>query len=69
MAAIPTRMIPAPLSLGVESLKALTPERIHLKPVNQSVSYSPEGVNKVTFRVPAFSNSFLDTSKTFLTYT
>jgi hypothetical protein len=53
----------------VESLKALTPERISLKPVNQAEQYSPSGINKITFRLPAFSNSFLNTSKSFLTYT
>ena len=62
-------MIPGALSLGVESLKALTPERISLKPVNQAEQYSPSGINKITFRLPAFSNSFLNTSKSFLTYT
>ena len=66
--AIPTQMIPSPLSIGVESLKSLMPERIHLKPVNQAVEYTPQGISKISFRVPAYSNSFLDTSKTFLTY-
>jgi len=69
MSAIPSQMIPGALSIGVESLKALTPERISLKPVNQAVSYSPSGINKITFRLPAFSNSFLNTSKSFITYT
>jgi hypothetical protein len=56
------------MTIGVDSLKALTPERIHLKPVNQALSYTKAGINKITFRIPAYSNSFLDTSKTFLTY-
>ena len=43
---LPTRMIPGSLSLGVDSLKALTPERIHLKPVNQALGYTPAGINK-----------------------
>jgi len=68
MSAIPTKMIPSALTIGVDSLKSLTPERIHLKPVNQSLAYTPQGVNKVTFRIPAYSNSFLDVSKSFLTY-
>jgi hypothetical protein len=62
-------MIPSALTIGVDSLKSLTPERIHLKPVNLALAYTAQGVNKVTFRIPAYSNSFLDTSKTFLTYT
>ena len=69
MSAIPTKMIPSAMTIGVDSLKALTPERIHLKPVNLALAYTPQGVNKVTFRLPAYSNSFLDVSKTFLTYT
>jgi hypothetical protein len=68
MSAIPTKMIPSALTIGVDSLKALTPERIHLKPVNQALSYTKAGISKITFRIPAYSNSFLDTSKTFLTY-
>ena len=68
MSAIPTKMIPSAMTIGVDSLKALTPERIHLKPVNQALSYTKAGINKITFRIPAYSNSFLDTSKTFLTY-
>jgi hypothetical protein len=68
MSAIPTKMIPSVLSIGVDSLKSLTPERIHLKPVNQAISYTKAGINKITFRIPAYSNSFLDVSKSFLTY-
>jgi hypothetical protein len=62
-------MIPGALTNGIESLKAQTPERISLKPVNQAEKYSPSGINKITFRLPAYSNSFLDTSKSFFTYT
>jgi len=68
MSAIPTKMIPSAMTIGVDSLKALTPERIHLKPVNQALSYTKSGINKITFRIPAYSNSFLDVSKSFLTY-
>ena len=66
---VPTQMIPGALANGVDSLKALTPERIKLKPVNQAQQYQKNGINKISFRVPAYSNSFLDTSKSFLTYT
>jgi len=69
MSVVPTQMIPGALANGVDSLKALTPERIKLKPVNQAQQYTPSGINKITFRLPAYSNSFLDTSKCFLTYT
>jgi len=62
-------MIPGALANGVDSLKALTPERIKLKPVNQAQKYTKNGINKISFRVPSYSNSFLDTSKSFLTYT
>jgi len=68
MTSIPTQMIPGALSIGVETLKALTPERIHLRPVNQAQQYTPGGVNRINFRIPSYSNSFLDTSKCFLTY-
>jgi len=68
MSAIPTKMIPSAMTIGVDSLKALTPERIHLKPVNQATFYTKAGINKITFRIPAYSNSFLDVSKSFLTY-
>jgi hypothetical protein len=68
MSAIPTKMIPSAMTIGVDSLKALTPERIHLKPVNQALGYTPAGINKITFRIPAYSSSFLDVSKSFFTY-
>jgi hypothetical protein len=68
MSAIPTKMIPSAMTIGVDSLKSLTPERIHLKPVNQALAYTPAGINKITFRIPAYSNSFLDVSKSFFTY-
>jgi hypothetical protein len=68
MSAIPTKMIPSAMTIGVDSLKSLTPERIHLKPVNQALGYTPAGINKITFRIPAYSNSFLDVSKSFFTY-
>jgi len=69
MSVVPTQMIPGALANGVDSLKALSPERIKLKPVNQAQEYSKNGINKISFRVPAYSNSFLDTGKSFLTYT
>jgi len=69
MSVVPTQMIPGALANGVDSLKALTPERIKLKPVNQAQQYTKNGINKISFRLPSYSNSFLDTSKSFLTYT
>lgn len=67
MSIIPQQLVPAASQLGVESFSQIKPQRIVLKPQNDT-TYKPNGVNKVTFKIPAYANSFMDTSKSFLSF-
>jgi hypothetical protein len=54
-------------AVAVDSLKEIKPEKIRLHPVRGAgATYSPE--DRVSFRLPAYSNSMLDTSQTFLSF-
>jgi hypothetical protein len=66
-AAIPQQLVPAGTQLGVDSFSQIKPQRIILKPQVQT-TFRPNGVNKVSFKIPAFANGFLDTSKSFLSF-
>jgi hypothetical protein len=67
MSAIPQQLVPAGTQLGVDSFSQIKPQRIILKP-QVDTTFRPTGVNKVTFKIPAYANSFLDTSKSFLSF-
>jgi hypothetical protein len=67
MSAIPQQLVPAGTQLGVDSFSQIKPQRIILKPQVQT-TFRPTGVNKVTFKIPAFANGFLDTSKSFISF-
>jgi len=67
MSAIPQQLVPAASQLGVESFSQIKPQRVVIKP-NLDTTYRPTGVNRVVFKIPSFSNSFLDTSKSFLSF-
>jgi hypothetical protein len=67
MSAIPQQLVPAGTQLGVDSFSQIKPQRIILKPQVQT-TFRPTGVNKVTWKIPAFANGFLDTSKSFISF-
>lgn len=71
MAAIPkTLSAYGEILKGAESLKQITVENVKLLPNNQPSSqvYAPESTNSIYFRVPNFSNSFLNTQESFLQF-
>ena len=67
MSAIPQQLVPAASQIGVDSFSQIKPQRVVIKP-NLDTTYRPNGVNRVVFKIPSFSNSFLDTSKSFLSF-
>jgi len=66
-AAIPQQLVPGASQIGVDSFSQIKPQRVVIKP-NLDTTYRPNGVNRVVFKIPSFSNSFLDTSKSFLSF-
>jgi hypothetical protein len=65
--AVPKKMIPMSKVMGVEAFKEIKPEMVALKPVaHGNTVYKQGGVNKISFRIPSFSNALLDTSRSFL---
>jgi hypothetical protein len=67
MSAIPSQLVPAGSQIGVDSFSQIRPQRVVIKP-NLDTTYRPNGVNRVVFKIPSFSNSFLDTSKSYLSF-
>ena len=67
MSVIPQQLVPNASQIGVESFSQIKPQRVVIKP-NLDTTYRPNGVNRVVFKIPSFSNSFLDTSKSFLSF-
>ena len=65
---IPAMMVSKGSVIGVDSFTEITPEKIQLKPVNATDVFKPNGVNKVSFRIPAYSNSFMDCGSSFITF-
>ena len=57
-------------AMGVKSFDQCKVQRVTLLPnhSNSSQSYSASGVNKVHFRIPAYSHSFMDNARSFLSY-
>jgi len=71
MRVIPSKLVPAGKQpLGVKNFSELEVEIVKLLPnhANSTQVYSPLGVNRMTFRIPAFTNSFMDNSRSFLSY-
>jgi hypothetical protein len=65
--AVPKKMIPMSKVMGVESFKEIKPEMVALKPIaHQNTMYKSKGVNKISFRIPSFSNALLDTARSFV---
>jgi hypothetical protein len=67
MAAIPKGLIPMAHELGVETFSQVKPQMIALSPQVDGI-YRPGGMNTVDFKVPAFSNSWIDTSRSFVSF-
>jgi hypothetical protein len=69
--AVPSKMLAMAETMGADSFRDITVERVKLQPigVNSATSYTPNALNKIHFRIPAYSASFLDNSRTFLSFT
>ena len=69
--AVPSKMLPMSETIGADAFKDITVERVRLQPigVNAATAYTPSALNKVHFRLPCYSKSFMDNSRTFLSFT
>ena len=66
---VPSKFMAPSTKIMADSLKSIQLERVRLLPQQHaSTTYSPEGLNRITWRLPAYSNSMLDTSRSFLTF-
>lgn len=65
--AVPKKMVPVPNVYGVESFKEIKPEMVALHPIqHKNTTFTSAGTNRISFKVPAYSNALLDTSRSFL---
>lgn len=66
---VPSKMMAPPSKLMADSLKSIQLERVRLLPQQHaSTTYSPSGLNRISWRLPAYANSMLDTSRSFLSF-
>ena len=66
---VPSKMMAPPTQLMADSLKSIQLERVRLLPQQHaSTTYSPSGLNRISWRIPAYANSMLDTSRSFLSF-
>jgi len=60
-------MVPVPNVYGVESFKEIKPEMVALHPIqHKNTVFTSSGTNRISFKIPAYSNALLDTSRSFL---
>lgn len=65
--AVPKKMVPVPNVYGVESFKEIKPEMVALHPIqHKDTNFTTSGTNRISFKIPAYSNALLDTSRSFL---
>lgn len=65
--AVPTKMVPVPSVYGVEAFKEIKPEIVALHPVqHKNTEFTTAAQNRISFRVPAYSNALLDTARSFM---
>ena len=66
---VPSKMMAPSTKIMADSLKSIQLERVRLLPQQHaSTTYSPEGLNRISWRLPAYANSMLDTSRSFLSF-
>jgi len=60
-------MVPVPSVYGVEAFKEIKPEIVALHPVqHKDTKFTTAAHNRISFRVPAYSNALLDTARSFM---
>lgn len=65
--AVPKKMVPVPNVYGVEAFKEIKPEIVALHPIqHKETEFYASGQNRISFRVPAYSNALMDTTRSFL---
>ena len=69
--AVPSKMLPMSETMGADAFRDITVERIKLQPigVNAATAYTPTTLNKIHYRIPAYSSSFMDCARTYLSFT
>ena len=67
---IPGKFMSTNVNNGADSFKEISVERIRLQPIGTSANttYTPNALNKIHFRLPCYSNSYLDNSRSFLSF-
>jgi hypothetical protein len=71
MRVIPSKLVPAGAPpRGVKNWSEVEVEMVKLLPnhANSTQAYGPSGVNRIQFRIPAYTNCFMDNSRSFLSY-
>lgn len=71
MKVIPSKLVPPGRQpMGIKNMSEVETEIVKLLPThaNATQEYAPGGVNRIQFRIPAFTNSWLDNSRSFLSY-
>lgn len=66
---VPSKFMSKQFALGVDSIKEIKTEKVRLLPQQHaSTSYSPQGVNRISFAIPAYSNAMLNNENSFISF-
>jgi hypothetical protein len=66
---VPSKFMAPSSKLGVDSLKDIKVERVRLQPqAHANTTYTPTGLNRISWRLPAYANSMMDCSRSFLSF-
>ena len=66
---VPSKFMAPSSKLGVDSLKDIKLERVRLLPqAHANTTYTPTGLNRLTWRLPAYANSMMDNSRSFISF-
>jgi hypothetical protein len=66
---VPSKFMAPTSKIGVDSLKDIKVERVRLLPqAHANTTYTPTGLNRITWRLPAYANSMMDNSRSFLSF-
>ena len=67
---IPSKLMSFEENVGAETVSQIKCEKVRLTPfgINSSTAFKPNALSRIPFRVPAYSNSFLDTENSFFSF-
>lgn len=68
---VPSKFMATNVRIGADTFKEITPTFTRLLPVgvNSATAYSPTSLNKIHWRIPCYGNSFMDCSRSFISFT